>query len=98
MNPKGTKLSEQTLQMQMLGLEAKVDTVLSDGEMTDEDTIYNMIEVLTEEATLNRIRHFKPQLNMYTLETNLNTLLRGVYFGYFKDISIDEGTIRLLSW
>ena len=97
MEPRSVMISEQKTLMRMLCLDAEYDTIITDGESCI-DTTLNMIEVLSDTATLTSIERYVPQNNAWSEEANLYELNKGVYFGYFRNIVVADGLVRLLSW
>ncbi len=98
MKPTDTKISEQDILLKQNNFGVLIDELLTNGDMTDEDTIYNKIEVLTDEVEFERIQKYNPATKAFALEDSMKDLNCGAYTGYFKDISVKTGRVRLISW
>lgn len=98
MTPQEGLISEQRLQMKMMMLDARHIQCLTDGEFTEDGVVFNMIEVLSDEVTLTNIFQYHPQTNTYEREPLMFTLKQGVYLGYFRDLCVNEGEIRIAIW
>jgi hypothetical protein len=99
MKPGDLIRSTQELQNYMMALIATRDEILDDSsDKTEDSIVYNAIEVITDEATLDTIKHYKPQEGEFQEEALLYDLGKGVYFGYFKEITVSDGIVRLYSW
>ena len=99
MKPTDLIRSTQDLQNYMMALMATRDEVLDDSsDKTAEGVIYNMIEVLSDEATFSALKKYVPQDNEFAEEALMYELGKGVYFGYFTELELDNGIVRLLSW
>ncbi len=98
MRPQDRLRSEQAMQMNMLCLTAVHDETLNTGGFSEQDEVYNMIEVITDEVEFSRIERYLPQTNTFVDDSNFYTLCRGIYLGYFQNISVQEGIIRIIKW
>lgn len=98
MNPNDVMRTEQELQLNMLLLKATYDATLTDKGSLTNGTIINYVEVISDEAVFTKLERYQPQTSTYIDDSNMYTLKRGVYFGYFKDIELSTGTIRIASW
>ena len=98
MIPSEGLISEQQLQMKMMMLNVKHSECLTDGESTESGVVFNCIEVLSDELTLTRLYHYQPQTKTYVEEPVMHTLKQGIYLGYFKDMLVNEGEVRIAIW
>ena len=98
MEPRSLMSSEQQLQMNMLCLNAKYDLTLTDAGESEADVVVNMIEVLSDEAVIDELERWIPQAAEWQAETNMGILAAGTYFGYFRNIKVTSGKIRIVAW
>ena len=98
MLPTDGLISEQQLQMKMMMANPKHVECLTDGEFTTPDEVFNMIEVLSDEVTLSALFQYHPQTKTYVSEPVMFTLSKDTHFGYFKNMAITEGRVRIAIW
>jgi len=89
-------ISKTGMTAQMLCLNAKRDMVLTDGQSTPNDVVFNSIDPISDEVTFTQLYRYDPQKGEYIDDSNLYTI-KTLQLGYFKDIVIDEGTVRIIS-
>jgi len=98
MIPTDGLISEQQLQMKMMMLNAKHIECLTDGEATEDGVVFNCIEVLSDDVTLTTLYQYEPQTRTFVEQPIMHTLKVGVYLGYFKDMIISVGQVRIAIW
>lgn len=92
-----TLRSEQYLLMKSMALNPTFVQCVDDSNTIQSTQVINCIEVLTDEAELT-LKQYHPQTKTWEQETLMTTLLQGVYLGWFKDIAVSSGAIRVMTW